>query len=111
MRGRIVAITLVSLGMLALAVFLAWAIYMVGRGGGGWGGLGPVWPYVAGAAVVTGALTAVFMWLAFYSSKRGYDDRVADAAGELPEPPGPAAARPRSGSPASPSRTADPPRK
>ena len=57
--------------------FAALTIVM-GRGlvdmAGGWASLKPVWPYIAGGMAVVGALAGGLMWLAFYSSRRGYDE-------------------------------------
>lgn len=62
------------LGFAAFAVFAAWAFYEGARVGGGWEALLPVLPYVIGGLMAVGALTGVLMWLAFFSSRRGYDE-------------------------------------
>ncbi len=49
---------------------LAWVLVAAGA----FEGLGPIWGWVVGGVVVTGLLTAVLMWLAFFSARRGYDD-------------------------------------
>ncbi|HEY9217239.1 MAG TPA: hypothetical protein VIO94_04265 [Phenylobacterium sp.] len=56
--------------LVLLAAGLIGAMYAVDA----FEGLGPIWGWVAGGAVVVGVLAAVLMWLAFFSSKRGYDD-------------------------------------
>ena len=62
------------MGFAIFAIVAVYAFYEASRLGGGWGALGPIWPYVAGGLIVVGGLTGVLMWLAFYSSRRGYDE-------------------------------------
>lgn len=65
------------LGLAAFAVFAGWAFFAADKIGGGWrSSLAPIWPYVAGGAVVVAALSGFLMWLAFYSANHGYDDRI-----------------------------------
>ncbi len=67
-------IILVVVGLLALAGVLGWALYAT-RGLGPWTGGSPViLLMMIGGAVLTGGLTAVLMWLAFYSERKGYDE-------------------------------------
>jgi hypothetical protein len=40
--------------------------------------LKPIWIVALVGTLFTGALAGGFMWLAFYSSRRGYDERVDD---------------------------------
>ena len=72
-------IVVVGLGIVALAgfsLFAGWAFFATQHMGEGWGDLAPIWPYVAGAAAIVAALTAFFMWLAFYSANHRYDERA-----------------------------------
>ncbi|MDO9433271.1 MAG: hypothetical protein Q7T84_18410 [Phenylobacterium sp.] len=61
-------------GVAALAGLAGWTFYTGSKIGGGWGSLGPVLLFVIGGLVVVGALTGGLMWLAFYSSRQGYDE-------------------------------------
>lgn len=76
MRKHAFVLGLTFAGLAAFAVFAGWAFYEGSQLGGGWASLGPVWPYVLGGAVVVAALAGFLMWLAFYSARHGYDDRV-----------------------------------
>jgi hypothetical protein len=76
MRSRVLPVVLIFGGLAAVAAFLGWAIYETSQRDGGWQSLAPVWPFVIGGALAVAGLTAVFMWLAFFSSRRGYDDRL-----------------------------------
>ena len=58
----------------ALAALAGWTFYAGARIGGGWGALSPVLLYVIGGLVMVGALTGGLMWLAFFSSRHGYDE-------------------------------------
>lgn len=78
MRKHAALIVVVVLGLAGFAAFTVWAFMDTARMGGGWESLRPVWPYVVGGAVVVGLLAGALMWLAFYSSRHGYDDRVDD---------------------------------
>jgi hypothetical protein len=49
--------------------------------------LRPIWPFVVGGLLAVGALTAVLMSLAFYSSRRGYDEPADPAKPREPEEP------------------------
>ncbi len=80
MRRHAIFLGLSFLGLAAFALFTGWAFFAASRIGGGWRSLGPIWPYVAGGALVVGALAGFLMWLAFYSANHGYDDR-ADGEG------------------------------
>lgn len=76
MRKHALVLGLTFAGLAAFAVFAGWAFYQGSRLGGGWRSLGPVWPYVVGGVLVVAALAGVLMWLAFYSARHGYDDRI-----------------------------------
>ena len=41
----------------------------------GWSGLRPAFPYLIAGAVTVELLIGGFIWLAFFSQRRGYDDR------------------------------------
>lgn len=75
MRKHAVVIGLWFLGLSAFAVFAGWAFFRASELGGGWRSLGPIWPYVVGGVLVTGALAGFLMWLAFYSARHGWDDQ------------------------------------
>jgi 4-hydroxybenzoate polyprenyltransferase len=76
MRKHALVLGLTFLGLALFALFAGWAFFAGSRLSGGWGSLGPIWPYVLAGVVVVAALTAFFMWLAFYSANHGYDDRI-----------------------------------
>ncbi|HEY5071809.1 MAG TPA: hypothetical protein VII63_07225 [Caulobacteraceae bacterium] len=74
-------------GILALAVVvvvvggLAWALYATGALNFRAGSTAIVL-IIVGGVLSTGGLAGVFMWLAFYSSRHGYDDSPRfDSAG------------------------------
>ena len=67
---RHLPLALTLLGLAAFAGVLAWVLVAADA----FEGLGPIWGWVVGGVVVTGLLTAVLMWLAFFSARRGYDD-------------------------------------
>jgi cation transporter-like permease len=71
--NKIAAVLLLA-GFAAMAAFGVWAFHAGEAFGNGWGELRPIMPFVIGGLIVVGALTGVLMWLAFYSSRRGYDD-------------------------------------
>ena len=61
----------------ALAMFgavIGWAFYASSQLEGGWESLRPILPMVIFGLVLVGGLTGALMWLAFYSSKAGYDE-------------------------------------
>ncbi len=76
MRKHAFVLGLTFVGLALFAVFAGWAFFAGSRLSGGWASLGPIWPYVLVGVVVVAALTAFFMWLAFYSANQGYDDRI-----------------------------------
>ncbi|MCC7267913.1 MAG: hypothetical protein IT546_11305 [Caulobacteraceae bacterium] len=71
--NKLVAVLFV-IGLAGMAAFAVFAVRAGGAFGGGWGDLRPIMPFVIGGLVVVGGLTGVLMWLAFYSSRKGYDD-------------------------------------
>ena len=60
----------------ALAAYAAWAFYAGSRSGGGWISLRHAWPYLLAGVLTVAAVTGLFVWLAFFSERRGYDKRV-----------------------------------
>ena len=71
---RWIGVLLFLAGLAAMALFGAWAFQQGESFGGGWSDLGPIMPFVIGGLLVVGGLTGVLMWLAFYSSRTGYDE-------------------------------------
>ena len=60
-----------------LAMFgavIGWAFYASSQLEGGWESLRPILPMVIFGLVLVGGLTGALMWLAFYSSRKGYDE-------------------------------------
>lgn len=76
MRKHAGLLIVTFLGLTGFAAFVVWAFMSTSSTGGGWQSLLPIWPYVLGGVIATGALTGGLMWLAFYSSRKGYDDRA-----------------------------------
>ena len=70
---------LTGAGFAVVLGFMAWVASRSGALGGSWTGGSP---HIVAAMVIgvlgAGALTGGLMWLAFFSARRGYDDRVAD---------------------------------
>lgn len=64
-------------GLVVVAGFMAWVVSRSAAIGGSWTG-GSV--HIVAAMVIgvvgAGALAGGLMWLAFFSARRGYDDRV-----------------------------------
>lgn len=86
---RWTVVALVAVGLLAVVVFGVWAVVAT-QSMGSWTGGSTVilWSIIA-AAIFTGGLTGVLMWLAFYSSRKGYDEpfRLGENQIEPLEPP------------------------
>jgi hypothetical protein len=76
MQRHLLVLGLTFLGLAGFSVLAGWAFFSGSNLGDAWRTLGAVWPYLLGAAVVTGAFAGLFMWLAFYSANNGYDDRI-----------------------------------
>ncbi len=70
---------LTVVGLAVVAAFMAWVASRSGAMGGSWTGGSP---HIVAAMVIgvvgAGALTGGLMWLAFFSARHGYDDRVAE---------------------------------
>ena len=68
-------VIVVAIGLTLLFGFFGWAFYAANQLEGSWtGGSSAIAIMIVGGVVVTGGLTGVLMWLAFYSSRKGYDD-------------------------------------
>ena len=68
------SILLVFLPVAAIGVFLGWVAFAM-RDVGTWdGGSVAMWIAIILGLLTTGGLGAGLMWLAFFSSRRGYDD-------------------------------------
>lgn len=70
-----------SIGLLvacyaALAAYAAWAFYTGSKVGSGWTSLLHAWPYLLAGVLTVAVVTGLFIWLAFYSKRRGYDERA-----------------------------------
>lgn len=82
------AIVLTVLGLAVMFGFFAWAFYAANRMGGSWtGGSSAIAVMITAGVLGTGALTGVLMWLAFYSSRKGYDEtpKWADRRKDRPD--------------------------
>jgi hypothetical protein len=64
---------LAIVALLGMAAALAWALWATGALDFSGGSATSV-AIIAGGVLLTGALAGAFMWLAFYSSRKGYDD-------------------------------------
>lgn len=75
-RSRIFIALIVLIALLAVAAYAAWTVLAASRLGAGWEGLGSAWPYLLAGVLTVGAAIAVFLRLAFFSARKGYDDRA-----------------------------------
>jgi hypothetical protein len=69
----------IALPMACLAIIAAcagWAFYRGAKLGDGWAGVLQVWPYLAVGVLTVVVVMALFLWLAFYSDRHGYDERA-----------------------------------
>ena len=64
---------LICLGLVVMFGFFGWSFYSM-RGSSLTGGSHAIAVMIVVGAVGTGALAGVLMWLAFYSSRKGYDE-------------------------------------
>lgn len=60
----------------ALAAYAAWTFYLGSKIGSGWTSLRHAWPYLLAGGVTVGVVIGLFVWVAFHSERRGYDDRA-----------------------------------
>jgi hypothetical protein len=70
------SIGLLAASYAALAGYAAWAFYKDREAGGGWTSLFHAWPYLLAGVLTVAAVTGLFVWLAFWSERRGYDKRT-----------------------------------
>ncbi len=75
MPKPVLVVGLTFAGLALFALLCGWMVFQASRVGDGWGGLGPILPYVIGGLLGVGVLTGVLIWLAFYSARHGYDYR------------------------------------
>lgn len=81
--------TLAGTGLAVLVAGLGWALYATGAFSFDAGSPAIIVIIVAGV-VGTGVLAGIFMWLAFYSARQGYDEGpVYRASAEEGLPPAP----------------------
>jgi len=73
-RRRALVLSLVFVAVAAFAAYAAWAIQAGAKIDRGWTGLRPALPYLLAGVATVEAVIAGFVWLAFYSERRGYDD-------------------------------------
>ena len=70
---------LTAAGLAGVAAFMAWVASRSGALGGSWTGGSPhILAAMVIAVVGAGGLAAGLMWLAFFSARRGYDDRASE---------------------------------
>ncbi|MGZ3273963.1 MAG: hypothetical protein ACXU82_07245 [Caulobacteraceae bacterium] len=74
MRKRSLIVGLV-LAAVAATAYAAWTLFAASKLGAGWAGLGSAWPFLLAGVLTVGAAIAGFLRLAFFSERRGYDDR------------------------------------
>jgi hypothetical protein len=75
-RRPVLVFSLVFVGLAAVAAYFGWAVYAGSKIGLGWAGLRPALPYLLAGVVTVEAVIGAFVWLAFHSERRGYDDRA-----------------------------------
>ncbi|MEO8926804.1 MAG: hypothetical protein ABI306_06530 [Caulobacteraceae bacterium] len=63
-----------GVGLALLFGFMAWAFYSTSSMGLGGPGSGAIVVMIVAGVLGVGCLTGVLMWLAFYSSRKGYDE-------------------------------------
>jgi hypothetical protein len=62
--------------VIGLAAFTAYAIVIFHKMGLTLDGLREAWPYLAAGVLTVGAATGALIWLAFYSHRLGFDERM-----------------------------------
>jgi hypothetical protein len=75
-RRRALVLSLLFLAIAAVSAYVGWAFYAGSKIDRGWTGLRPALPYLLAGAVTVELVVVGFVWLAFYSARRGYDDRA-----------------------------------
>jgi hypothetical protein len=78
---RLILLGLPFLALAGVAAYAGWAFHAASKAGFGWNGLPQAWPYLLAGVLTVAVVIGVFVWLAFFSERRGYDDR-----GNLHEP-------------------------
>jgi membrane protein implicated in regulation of membrane protease activity len=71
---------IVILALAGVGVYVLWAVGAASKLGAGWAGLDTAWPYLVAGVLTVGVAIAGLLRLAFWSQRRGYDDR-ADSSG------------------------------
>jgi hypothetical protein len=79
MRKRTIGATVTLVALAVLAVYAGWAIHAGAGVGLGWRGFATAWPFLLAGALTLAAVIGAFVWLAFFSERRGYDDRAGGA--------------------------------
>ncbi len=74
-RGKVFGLILAFVGLAMAAVYVAWAFHAAATKSLGWAALRSAWPYLLAGVLTVECLIAGFVWLAFFSERRGYDDR------------------------------------
>lgn len=69
-------LVLIVIGLGVVFGFMGWALWSIGGFRGVTGGSGTMALIIAGGAIFTALLAGGLMWLAFWSSKKGYDETV-----------------------------------
>ena len=88
-RRRALVLSLALVAIAAVAAYAGWVFHAGARIGLGWAGLRPALPYLLAGAVTAECVIGVFVWLAFHSERRGYDDRGGARTSQLgPHQPG-----------------------
>ncbi len=78
-KGPLIAVLAVTALAAALVGLVVWA--------GNWGGLRHIWFFVLLGVSGVGITTGLFMWLAFFSARRGYDEPAEFEPKDGSEPP------------------------
>jgi hypothetical protein len=75
MRKR-AALALPIVCFATVAAYAAWAFYKVSKSNSGWASVLHVWPYLLAGVATVAAVMILFIRLAFYSDRHGYDQRA-----------------------------------
>lgn len=77
----------VFVALAAIAAYAGWAFYTASKIGFGWTGLASALPYLLAGVATVGCVIAVFVRLAVFSERRGYDDSAGiDREKTIPPP-------------------------
>ena len=66
--------------VVTLLACVAWAVFLVHSSGLDWAGFQQAWPYLLAGVLTVAAATGAAVWLAYFSERRGYDDRAGEAS-------------------------------